>query len=535
MFHHLAAGAIGFAAAWVAAGPKRTRQGGGKRRDEILETIPEAFVALDRNFQITFVNEAAEGLMRKSREQLLGHNAWDVYPELRGSLTEVNCRRVLAEQVPVHFESYDPVSHRWADVGAYPAAGGGLLISFREITDKKAAEAASRENEERFRFQLEAANVGTWEWNIVTGEDRWSDNMEAIHGMAPGSFHGNIRDMMETVYPADRDMVSAAVRRAFETHELYEVEYRTIGQDGQIRWIEAKGRVVYDELTGQPLRMIGVGMNVTARKASEIALRDSEERFRTLAKHVPVGIFLSDRKGSCVFVNEHWSTRTGMSLEDSAGDGWLRAVHPDDRDNVRRIRSEAIAEGRGYSVTYRIPTPDGKIIWAETCASPQRNSSGEVTGYLGTIVDVTEHKLWENELQQVNRQVTDVLESITEMFIGLDFDWRFTYANQPTIRRMRKSLDQVLGKNIWELYPMLAGTNFQTQLQRVMTERVPVHFEFLGPRNLWFDIHAYPSNSGLSAYVLDVTKRKESEEELSRLAAIVDASNDAIMSLSPDG
>jgi PAS domain S-box-containing protein len=512
--------------------PPPHSQGNSK---EILERIHEAFVALDREFRFTFINDAAESLMGRSREELLGRSAWEAYPALRGTGAEANCRRALAEQAAFHFEQRDPASDRWSEVGVYPAAGGELLICFREITGEKRTQAVSRENEERYRFQLEAANVGTWEWNIITGEDYWSDNMEAIHGMPPGSFHGTIHDMMQTVHPEDRDMVSAKVRHAIESREQYEVEYRMIGPDGQVGWIEAKGRVVYDEHTGEPLRMIGVGTNITARKASEMALRDSEARFRTLAKHTPVGIFLLDRSGACVFVNEYWTACTGMTLDESLGDGWLRAVAPQDRESLQQVRCASIPQGRGYNASYRVQTSDGKLRWFETCALPEHNGAGEVTGYIGTIVDVTEHKLSENELQRANKEVTDVLESITEMFIALDYDWRFTYANRPTVDKMRKPLEEVLGKNIWQLYPILAGSNLQSQFERVISERVPAHFEFLAPGPSWFDVHAYPSNAGLSAYILDITKRKKSEEELSRLAAIVDASNDAIMSVAPDG
>ena len=279
----------------------------------------------------------------------------------------------------------------------------------------------------------------------------------------------------------------------------------------------------------------GLERTVEERKAAEMALRGSEARFRTLAKHAPVGIFQLDRNGSCVFVNEYWSTRAGMTPEQSINDGWLRAVHPDDRDHVLRVRSEAISRGQQYAVSYRIQTPDGKLSWVETSAVPMRNNDGEVTGYIGTTIDVTQHKLWESELERANKQVSDVLESITEMFIAVDYEWRFTYANRPTVEKLGKPREEILGKNIWELYPILVGTNLQSQFERVMTERVPVHFEVLGPRGSWFDVHAHPSNGGLSAFILDVTERKKNEEELSRLAAIVDASNDAIMSLAPDG
>src|SRR5215472_3777823 len=94
---------------------------------------------------------------------------------------------------------------------------------------------------------------------------------------------------------------------------------------------------------------------------------------------------------------------------------------------------------------------------------------------------------------------------------------------------------EILGKNIWELLPKLVATEFQYKFQRVMSQRVPAHFEFLAPRGGWFDVQAYPSNDGLSAYILDISQRKKNEEELSRLAAIVDASEDAILSLALDG
>ncbi|MCU1257900.1 MAG: sensor hybrid histidine kinase [Bryobacterales bacterium] len=512
----------------------REAEGVAKRTVEILESIRDGFLALDHEFRFTYVNQAAESLMSRPKAELLGKSVWEVYPELLGTIAEANCHRALAEHTPLHFEYRDSVSNRWADVSIYPATGGGLSAAFREITDEKQAQAMLRENEERFRFSLEAANVGTWEWNIATGEDRWSENMESIHGMPPG-FHGKIEDMIRTVHPQDRDMVRGKIRRGIESGEQYEVEYRTIGQDGKVGWVEAKGRVLYDRRTGQPLRMIGISTNITERKNAEQALRDSEARFRTLARHAPVGIFQLDRNGSNVFVNERWRTQAGMTPEQALDHGWLSAVHPDDRDGLMRVRSEAIGRGQRYTASYRVQAPDGKLTWVETLAVPIRDNSGELTGYIGTAIDMTEHKLWADELARANKEVSDVLESITEMFIAVDREWRFTYANRPAIDKIGKSREEILGKNIWKLIPELTATAFRSPFERVMAERVPIDFEFVGPRGTWLDVHAHPAEGGLSAYVLDVTERKKNEEELSRLAAIVESSDDAILSLAVDG
>ena len=513
----------------------REAVGGRQRTLEILESIPDGLVALDREFRFTYVNQAAASLMAKPKAELLGKSVWEVYPELLGTIVEANSRRALAEQMPVHFEYCHPISNRWADVNLYPATGGGLSVSFREITGERQAQATLRDNAERYRFNLEAANVGTWEWNIATGEDRWSENMESIHGMPPGSFHRTIEDVIRNIHPDDRDMVRSKISHSIDSREQYEVEYRTIGEDGNAGWVEAKGRVLYDQHTGQPVRMMGVSTNITKRKAAEMALRDSEARFRTLAKHAPVGIFQLDSSGSCVFVNEYWNTRAGMMPDQGLAYGWLRAVHPDDRDYVLRVRSEAIARGQRYTLSYRGQAPDGKLKWVETVAVPMRNTAGEVTGYLGTVVDMTEHKLWENELERANKQVSDVLESITEMFIAVDYEWRFTYVNRPSIEKIGKPREEILGKNIWELIPELTATDFRSPFERVMRERVPIDFEFVGPRGTWLDVHAHPAEGGLSAYILDVTERKKNEKELSRLAAVVEASDDAIMSLALDG
>src|SRR5260370_21812471 len=126
-----------------------------KRTAERIESIRDGVVALDDEFRVTYVNQAAEILMAKPKADLLGKGVWEVYPEPLGTIAEANCRRALAEYTPLHFEYRDSVLNKWFDISIYPSTGGGLSVSFREITGEKQAQALMGQNEERYRLNLE--------------------------------------------------------------------------------------------------------------------------------------------------------------------------------------------------------------------------------------------------------------------------------------------------------------------------------------------------------------------------------------------
>jgi diguanylate cyclase (GGDEF)-like protein/PAS domain S-box-containing protein len=121
-------------------------------------------------------------------------------------------------------------------------------------------------------------------------------------------------------------------------------------------------------------------------------LRDSEERFRTLAVHSPVGIYQIDREGNCLFVNHRWCEISGLTATDAAGQGWLKTLHPDDRAAVTALWHDAAATGSDWSMDYRYIRPDGKLVWVHGNAVPLRDRHDQVTGFLGNNLDITVRK-----------------------------------------------------------------------------------------------------------------------------------------------
>jgi PAS domain S-box-containing protein len=131
------------------------------------------------------------------------------------------------------------------------------------------AEEQARRSEARLRLALDAASMGTWEWDLATNRVSWSPNLEVVHGLPAGTFDGTFRRYQEEIHPDDRDRVLAAVSRAVGEGVPYEVEYRIVTPSGDVRWLEAKGHVEHEG--GKPVRLSGVCRDVTPRKEAEIA------------------------------------------------------------------------------------------------------------------------------------------------------------------------------------------------------------------------------------------------------------------------
>lgn len=130
-------------------------------------------------------------------------------------------------------------------------------------------------NEERLRFALEAASMGTWDWDLRSNEVQWSDNLAPLHGLPPDAFDGTFASYEREIHPEDRPRVFASVQRALADAVPHDVEYRIVAPDGTVRWCEGKGRVEYED--GQPTRMTGVCMLVTRRKEAELAKIEAAE------------------------------------------------------------------------------------------------------------------------------------------------------------------------------------------------------------------------------------------------------------------
>ncbi|HEX2099857.1 MAG TPA: PAS domain S-box protein, partial [Candidatus Synoicihabitans sp.] len=306
--------------------------------EAVLEQVSDAVIACDHDGGVTYLNDAAARNYGVAVEQVIGRPLTELFDQrwLRPQDEHAAAEAIAAGQTwrgeSLHVRRdgtlllVESVVHSFTDSAGRKT---GTVAVVRDISARRDAEKALRQSEERLRLATRAGGVGVWDWDILTDELTWTDHVYELHGYKPGAFAPTIERFRQLVHPQDRDELWRVVEQTLQTGGSYELEFRAIWPDGSVRWLATASNLVRDG--ERPVRMIGATIDITERKHIELALRESEERFRTLASHAPVGIFLSDQQGDCVYVNERWCEMAGMSHEEALGQGWVMALHPEDR------------------------------------------------------------------------------------------------------------------------------------------------------------------------------------------------------------
>ena len=269
---------------------------------------------------------------------------------------------------------------------------------------------------DRLRMAVEAGKSVGWDLDVKTGRDRWFGDLQNMFGMTSDTFEGTTADFRRRVHPDDQDVVTKAFTDARQNRTPYVAEFRVLRDDQKVRWITAQGRFYYST-SGDPVRMLGMAVDITERKEAEeqqrlleSALRESEERFRLVANTAPVMIWMSGPDKLCNYFNQQWLEFTGRSLEQELGDGWADGVHPDDLDRCLNIYRQAFDRREPFEMRYRLRRNDGEYRWLLDLGVPRSNPDGFFAGYIGSCMDITDRKIAEEALATIGRRLIQAHE-----------------------------------------------------------------------------------------------------------------------------
>jgi PAS domain S-box-containing protein len=266
-----------------------------------------------------------------------------------------------------------------------------------DIVLRRQAQTALRESEERFRGVFDISSMGI---AIVETDSQRFLKVNASFLKIVGYTEEELlcKNVSDITHPEDREREQQRILQKIQNpDEKFFIEKRYIRKDGDIRWVQVTGDYLRSE-SGQILT-IGNVIDVTESKFSEAALQKSEAMFRLLTLLAPIGIYLADPNGLCIYANPKCCEMAGLTVGEALGEGWIQSLHPDDRTLVLSAWQEMIESEGQWGREYRFQTPDGKITWVYGLAAPQKDATGTITGYVGINQDITERKQSEETMR----------------------------------------------------------------------------------------------------------------------------------------
>jgi|GEM_PF-1923097 len=282
--------------------------------------------------------------------------------------------------------------------------------------------------------------------------------------------------------------------------------------------------------------------DISDRVKAEVNLTQSERRYQDLAEISPVGIFHTDVEGETTYVNRRWSKISGLSFEESLGQGWLSAVHPEDREKIIKNWNNTINDKSDSVAEYRFLHKDGSVIWVIGQAVPHTDSNGKIIGYLGTVTDVTRHKQLFESIRESEKLYRDVVENASDIIYSVDVSGRFTYANKAALKASGYSLEEINKLSYFDLalpeyHEKVKRTYFKQHLSKSPNSYVEFPFKTKSGEIRWFGQSASLKNEedktiGFQIIARDITAQKLAEEALRQkqilLRTLIDSAPDAI-------
>jgi PAS domain S-box-containing protein len=397
-----------------------------------------------------------------------------------------------------------------------------LQFSLIDITERKKTEKALKESEEKYRSLMENMN------DIVMMVDN-DDKVLYVNkrfceklGYSESEIIGEI-GYKKLLNPIDQEVIIRMNRdRTRDVVSQYEITF--IAKNGKKIDFLVSGAPAKSS-DGTVIGSIGNMIDITERNKTEKALKESQQLFQTLAQVSPVGIFRTRADGYTTYVNPKWMELAGLTFEDAIGNGWLTAVHPEDKEKLQNNWESHSGKEERSIAEYRFIKPDRSIVWVLGYAVPEIVDD-KIQGYIGTITDITERKLAEKELKESEEKYRTLMESMNEVIMMVDNQDRIRYVNKRFTEKLGYLSEEIIGeigfKFLFDQNELDVINNASQSRGEDLVSQYELSFAAKDGHKISFLVSAAPIansdgiSSGFILAMADITEKKIIEKELEK-------------------
>ncbi|WP_019500247.1 PAS domain S-box protein [Pseudanabaena sp. PCC 6802] len=557
------------------------------RYRQILDSIADMVIVKEAGSRLVWANKAFRDYYGMTQEELQGiidapfnepdytlqYIRDDAFVFTTGQMLEIPEENVTRYDGAVRQFSTikSPIRNENEEITAIVAVCRDISEQQAALRERKQAEELLQKSEASLAAAQRIAHVGNWEFDLATQVVTWSEGLFPIYGRNSAEWQPTYLEFQQQVHPDDWEPLERAISRAISDGIPYEIEHRVIRPDGSIRYAISKGEAVFND-RGQVIKLFGITQDITESTLTQIALRESEEKFRQLAESIQEIFFIHDAKSyELLYISPTFEQIIGIPEESIYENPmlWQEIVHPDDRNRVNAAFQQQLA-GENFDEEYRIVKPNGSVCWLRVRTFPVCDRSGNICRVTGVAEDITDRKHSEAALQKLNEELESLIQERTKELVQSQ---HILQESEERFRQLAENIDRVFwlansdysqvlyvspafeiiwGRACEELYrsPMLwletihpeDRDPMRAELEATIEAGYDCEYRILRPDGeiRWIRDRAFPirDESGqvyrIAGIAEDISDRKHTELLLRRQVATVEAALDGIAIVNGD-
>jgi PAS domain S-box-containing protein len=490
----------------------------------VFQAFPDLFFRLDAQGTILDYKAGRTADLYLPPEKLIGKRIQDIPLKDVGKKFHQSIQQLKKTKsfVSMEYSLKIEKQEQFYEARLLPLLENQIIVIVRNITERKKAEEALRESEERLKLVVEGAELGTWDQNMITGEvvrnRRWAEML----GYTLEEIEAHANAWKALIHPDDLPGVERITQdhRAGRTPFL-RCEHRMRTKSGEWRWILNCGKIIERDLKGRPIRAVGTHTDITDHKRTEEALRQSEKKYRTLIESAHESIGLADSEENLILANQAFADTLGYKKEELLG---LNISRLCDEDQFAVFRKETEKRKRGQYSRYeaKLYTKSGEPKDFNMSAAPLFDENESFIGTLSFLVDITESKRAKKALQESEKKYSTIVEKGNDGIIIIQ-DGLIKFANSTIAAMTGLNPEEVMEKPfIHHVSPAYREMVMDIYKKRVIGKESPNKYEIeisakdgkQIPVEVSASLIEYEGKPADMAIIRDVTERKQAEKML---------------------